>query len=558
MKILIVALNSKYTHTCLSVRYLNNAVKEICESLICEYTINDNTSEISRDLYSKGADCIAFSCYIWNIEKVLKISSELKKANPKLKIVLGGHEVEHNSTEILKENPMIDAVLRGEGEISLRCFVESMINGKIPSDATLITYRESGNIVCLPDTSETVDLNKIPFPYDETIDELKTKIIYYESSRGCPYNCTYCISGKGHKVRFLDVSRVKEELMFFISHKVPLVKFVDRTFNADVKRAKEIFKFLAENPSDTCFHMELAGNLIDDETLEILSKVPKGALQFEIGVQTTNPCTMDAIERKVPFERLSQSVKKLIELGNIHIHLDLIAGLPKEDLTSFKKSFDDVISLRPDALQLGFLKLLKGSKIRREEDLYGYVYSQYPPYEVISNNFITYREIQELKITENALDKYYNSNAFKNSLDYLFNSFESPYMIFYKLGNYISTNYPVGYGFSRQQLFDVMYKCFNDLGYGFSLALKKDYLQSFKPGKRPYWFDAPDNTLLQKVYSMFKDEEYKKEKYPFYYDLPAKEIMKHIYAEKFDDRILVFDYNKNLVYDETDYLNQFN
>ncbi len=558
MKILIVALNSKYTHTCLSVRYLNNAVKDICESSICEYTINDNISEVCSDLYNMQADCIAFSCYIWNIEKVLKISSELKKANPELKIILGGHEVEHNSTEILREHHEIDAVLRGEGEISLRCFVKSMIDGKIPSDATLVTYREGDKIVCLPDTDETVDLNKIPFPYDETIDELKNKIIYYESSRGCPYSCTYCISGNGHKVRFLDVSRVKDELMFFISHKVPLVKFVDRTFNADVKRAKEIFKFLAENPSETRFHMELAGNLIDDETLEILSKVPKGILQFEIGVQTTNPCTMDAIERNVSFEKLSGPVKKLIESGNIHIHLDLIAGLPKEDLNSFKKSFDEVISLRPDALQLGFLKLLKGSKIRREDALYGYVYSQYPPYEVISNDFITYREILELKLTENALDKFYNNNAFENTLEYLFNRIESPYIIFYKLGSFIKSSYPVGYGLSRQQLYDIMYECFNDMGYGFFLALKKDYLLSFKPGKRPYWFDEPDNTLIEKVYSMFKDEEYKRESYPFYYDVPAKEIMKHIYAERFSDRILIFDYKKNRVYDETDYLNEIN
>lgn len=553
MKLLIVALNSKYTHTSLSVRCIHGAVKDICDSSFVEYTINDNQESVVADIFARKPDCIAFSCYIWNIENVLKIASVIKKASPGTTIVLGGHEVEHDSESILNEYKYIDAVLRGEGEISMREYVKCFLGEKDISSAFSITYRKDDEIVYLPDAKTFVDLNEVPFVYDDSIDEIKNKVIYYETSRGCPYNCTYCLSGEGHKVRFLDVERVKKEFDFFIKKRVPLVKLVDRTFNADIKRAKEIFEFVAQNPGDTCFHMELSGDIIDDETIEILSKVKKGTLQFEIGVQTTNPETTKAINRKVSFDKLKTVVTRLMSKDNIHIHLDLIAGLPYEDLTSFKNSFNEVIAIKPHVLQLGFLKMLKGSYIRGQQHDFGYEFKDFAPYEIIKNDFISFEELLELKITENALDRFYNSGYFKNTMEYLMSKTKDYYGIFHKIGLYMSMEYPTGYAFSKQLLFDIIYECFGKDDDVFVEKLKKDYLISFRPGARPCWMGEHNDEYTKIAYEMFKDEELKKEHYPFYYDVPAKEIMKHIYAEKFKDSVLLFDHYRNAVYDITEY-----
>ena len=554
MNLVIVALNSKYTHTSLSVRCLYNAVKDISDCSFKEYTINDSVDDVCMDLYAQNPHCVAFSCYIWNIEFVLKTASLLKKANPNIKIVLGGHEAEHDGINIILKNPFVDAVLHGEGEISLKIYVKYLMGQIAENELESVTYKKGEEIIETPVCAEKADLNALPFVYDETIEEIKNKIIYYETSRGCPYNCTYCISGEGHSVRFLDVERVKKELTFFMEHKVPLVKFVDRTFNADKKRAKEIFSFIADNPSDTCFHMELSGDLMDEETVAILSRAKKGSMQFEIGVQSTHGKTLDAVERKMSLERLKTGVKELLTKTDIHIHLDLIAGLPYEDINTFKNSFNEVIALNPHVLQLGFLKLLKGSKIRSNDELHGYKYKDFPPYEIICNNYISYGDILTLKNVEEALERYYNSGSFKCSLKEIFKSYPDAYEVFLKIGNHFKTLYPTGYAFSKQKLYDILYECFKDIGKEFMYALKKDYLMSFRPGKRPYWFDEPDTSLTQKVYEMFKDEELKKEKFPCYFDVPAKEIMKHIHGERFGDVVLLFDYREEKVYDVTGYL----
>lgn len=554
MKLVLAALNTKYIHTSLSVRCLYASVKDICQCVLKEYTINDSLDSIAADIYAQSPDAVAFSCYIWNIDMVLKIASVLKKSNPRLVVILGGYEVEFDSENILKLNPQADAVVRGEGEITLRSYVSYLQNNAEATSLCGVTYRRDGQVIYTPDCTLCADMDELPFVYDDTIDQFKNRIIYYESSRGCPYGCTYCISGETRRVRFRSVDRVINELKFFMEHSVPLVKFVDRTFNANPKRAKEIFKFIAEHPSDTKFHMELAGDIIDDETIDILSNVKKGTLQFEIGVQTTNPHTMKAIDRNISFDKLSRAVTKLLKPGNIHIHLDLIAGLPHEDLTSFKNSFNEVISLRPHVLQLGFLKLLKGSKIRLHEHKYGYVYRDWPPYEVISNDFISYDDILELKMVEEALERYYNSGAFVNTIEVLFEHCDNPYEVFYTIGNYFKRNYTSNYAFSKQALYDILYDCYKDIGTEFFEALKKDYLISFRPGKRPGWFDMHDDTLLAKAYELFKDEEFKKAHFPHYYDVPAKEILKHIHPERFSYGVLVFDYSYGTVHDVSRYL----
>ena len=299
--------------------------------------------------------------------------------------------------------------------------------------------------------------------------------------------------------------------------------------------------------------MELAGDIIDDETIELLKAAPKGRMQFEIGVQTTNPDTMNAIERKIAFEKIRSNVSKLMESGNIHIHLDLIAGLPYEDIASFKKSFNDVIDIRPDMLQLGFLKMLKGSKIRAEEHFHGYVYRPYPPYEIISNSYINYNDIIELKRVEDALDKFYNSGNFKMSMNFLFDKYGDKYQIFYDISEYIKNNFKK-MAFSGQALFDVLYECFKNFGSKFAEALKYDFLSCFRAAKRPSWFDRYDDTLLQQTYDMFKDEELKRLHFPMYYDVPAKEVMKHVHAEKFSYGVMLFDYKEKKVFNITKHL----
>ncbi len=551
MKVILCALNAKYIHSSLSVRCLKNAVSDLCDCIIKEYSINDTIDSICRDIHSVGADCVAFSCYIWNIDMVLKLSAVLKCTNPEIKIILGGYEVMFDSVNILSDNPQIDAVIGGEGEITLANYLKAVTNcGKV-ADVCGITYRSEGKIISNPEETDICDLNSLPFAYEDGFEQCKDKIVYYESSRGCPFGCTYCISGKDSRVRFVNVDRVKRELDCFIDGCVPLVKFVDRTFNANPKRAKEILRHIASRNGNTVFHMEIAGDILDDETIEIASSVREGMLRFEIGVQTTNSKTMKAIERNISYKKLAENVEKLRSYGNVHLHLDLIAGLPYEDIESFKKSFNDVIRLKPHVLQLGFLKLLKGSKIRAQEKEFGYVYSPFPPYEVISNEFMSYDDILEIKGVEEALERYYNSGSFVNTMNYLFEKHPSEYDVFKYISDSFSDSYPAGYAFSKQKLYEILLNCFSHMGTEFFEKLKMDYLINFRPGKRPEWFDKPDLSLLEKTYAVFRDEKLKKEFFPEYYDVPAKEVMKHMHPERFSYGVLLFDYKERRAYNIT-------
>ena len=438
MKIILATLNAKYIHTNIAIRTIARYCNEFNPE-VREFTINDDIDGIIASLHSEKADVIAFSCYIWNIEKTLYVAQSLKKVNPSLKIVLGGHEVSHSAEEILKDYKYIDFVISGEGEKPFLMLLRAL-SGEISLEkVTSLAYREENEIKKTP-ILPYGDINEYPFPYDESVKDYKGKILYYESSRGCPFNCSYCLSGDNRRVNYLKLERVKKELLFFIENEVPLVKFVDRTFNADKKRALEIWKFIIANSKKTCFHFELAGSLIDDDAIALLKTAPKGIIQFEIGVQSTNDETIKAIGRNIEFEAVKENVKKLLETDNIHIHLDLIAGLPYENYDSFRKSFDDVVSVRPHVLQLGFLKLLKGSRLRGEAEKYGYKYKEKAPYEVMENSFITFDEIIKLKGIENIFDRYYNSGDFKRTMDFLFERIKSPYEIFETIYDYFITH----------------------------------------------------------------------------------------------------------------------
>ncbi len=417
MKILLTTLNSKYVHSNLAIKYLYAVAEKARGSIkIQEFTINNDDKYIFTELVRGEYDVVCFSCYVWNIDRIRNLSNNLKKANPQVRIVLGGPEVSYDSIAFMKENSYVDFIVVGEGELSFSKLMENFVNDEqdfhtIPG----LTYRQMGKIFVNP-VARPIKFENIPFPYEFVASE-RDKVVYYESARGCPYQCSYCLSSVDKSMRVLPVHRVKRDLTYFIYKKVMQVKFVDRTFNWDKKRAKEIFAFLiATDNGYTNFHFEICGDLIDDEFLNVIKNARKGLFQFEIGIQSINERTLIACNRHSDILVLFHNIKKLRDLGNIHIHVDLIAGLPYEDYTSFSNSFNSAYELKPDHLQLGFLKLLKGSPIRNQVEQYGYEFNELAPYDVISNKFITAFQLSKLKMIEKILDLYYNRGGFNSSL----------------------------------------------------------------------------------------------------------------------------------------------
>lgn len=537
MRVVLTTLNAKYIHVNLALRSIGRYCEEFNPE-ICEYTVNDNIDNIIASLHMKKADVIAFSCYIWNIEKALYISQCLKKVNPFLKIILGGHEVSHDSKSIMAENPWIDYIIRGEGEKPMLSLLRNISENFDVANAGSLTYRCGKDIKETP-LAENGSLNEYPFAYDESIREFRGKIIYYESSRGCPFNCSYCLSGDNRRVDFLSLERVKKELLFFIENGVPLVKFVDRTFNADKERAKEIWKFIIENSKNTCFHFELAGSLIDDETVELLKTAPKGIIQFEIGVQSTNEKTIRAIGRSIEFEKVRDNVKKLLQADNIHIHLDLIAGLPYENYESFKKSFDEVIKIRPHVLQLGFLKLLKGSKLRSETEKYGYKYKEKAPYEVMGNDFISFEEIIKLKFIEELLERYYNSGDFTRSINFLFERENSAFGVFEKIYDYFTQNALFDRSVSLEAHYELLEKIFPYDG--FSDCVKADRLTN-KKAKLSY---ENEKEFKEACFEFLKKRENVEKYLPAYISLPPRKIYTKLRFEKLFGGVYLYDTFQN-------------
>ncbi len=544
MKVLLTTLNAKYIHVNLALKCIAKFCKDF-SPVIKEYTINDNIDSVISGIYNFKADVIAFSCYIWNIEKILYISECIKKASPDVKIILGGHEVSYDAENILKENEFVDYIIRGEGEFPSKKLFECIKHNGNIKDVPSVTYRKNGEIISNP-LSDSISLNDYEFVYDDEIKDYKGKIIYYESSRGCPYNCSYCLSSNTKKVNFLDLERVKKDLMFFVENDVPLVKFVDRTFNADKKRANEIFKFIIKNKKNTKFHFELAGNLIDDETINILKDAPKDLIQFEIGVQSTNENTINEIGRNIDFEKVKNNVEKILKLNTIHVHLDLIAGLPYEDYNSFKKSFDDVISIRAQMLQLGFLKLLKGSIIRKEYEKFNYKFKSKAPYEVMSNDFISFDELIKLKNIENVLDKYYNSGDFNFTINFLFENFESKFEIFEKISNYYEKNGLFEIAVSVDKQYDVLSEIFKFD----SLAdcIKMDRMLN-KKAKMAY-----DHTedFKKQCFEFLKVEKNVKKYLPNFKESSSKKMYSLLRFEKMFGKVYMYDKKNSILCEITD------
>ncbi len=437
MKILLVGINAKYIHSNLAVRTLRsyaekNVRREDLEIEIEEYTINQQKEDILRDIYEKEADMVCFSCYIWNMGYVETIARELSKICPDTSIWLGGPEVSYDAREVLIRNPEIKGVMRGEGE----CTFAELCAGEALTGILGITFRDGDGRICENEWREPADLDEVPFVYED-LEEFAHKIIYYETSRGCPFSCSYCLSSIDKKLRFRSFSLVKEELDFFLEQRAEQVKFVDRTFNCSHSHAMKIWKYIAEHDNGiTNFHFEISADLLNEEELELIKGMRPGLIQLEIGVQSTNERTIQEIRRTMDFEKLSQAVRILKDMGNVHQHLDLIAGLPYEDIQSFARSFDDVYGLRPHQLQLGFLKVLKGSYMEENREAYGLVCMDEPPYEVLYTRWLSFKDILKLKGIEEMVEVYYNSRQFEHAVSMLEEIFDSPFCIYERLWEY--------------------------------------------------------------------------------------------------------------------------
>ena len=457
MKILLAACNAKYIHSNLAVYDLKAYSSDYDEHVILrEYTINQPKDEILKDIYSSGADVVCFSCYIWNTSFVRELIRDLVKILPKTAFWAGGPEVSYDAEKFLTEMPEMTGVMVGEGEKTFHDLLEFYIDGKDSlEEISGIAYR-TGDKIIHNGWRELMDLSAIPFVY-EHLEKFENRIIYYESSRGCPFSCSYCLSSIDKKLRFRDLELVKKELQFFLDHRVPQVKFVDRTFNCKHEHAMTIWKYILEHDNGvTNFHFEISADLLREEEMELMSQMRPGLIQLEIGVQSTNPETIRAIHRHMDLKKLEHCVNRVHSFRNIHQHLDLIAGLPYEDYDIFHQSFNDVYQMKPDQLQLGFLKVLKGSLMQKEAEGYGIVYKEKEPYEVLSTNWLTYGEVLKLKMVESMVEVYYNSGQFWHTLEYLV-PFEKDAFTFYeKLGSFYEKKGYSEISHSRMRRYEIL------------------------------------------------------------------------------------------------------
>lgn len=465
MKILLVACNAKYIHSNLAVYDLQAYASDYADHIVLkEYTINQQKDDIMRDIYLEHPEVVCVSCYIWNLSFVKELMADLIKILPGADFWAGGPEVSYDAEKFLTENSEFKGVMVGEGEETFKelagYYVEK--NPQNLKDMTGICYRDGDQIIH-NGWRQIMDLSSIPFIYKD-LSEFKNRIIYYESSRGCPFSCSYCLSSIDKKLRFRDTETVKKELQFFIDNKVPQVKFVDRTFNCKHDHAMAIWKYINEHDNGvTNFHFEISADLLREEELQEMSTMRPGLIQLEIGVQSTNPDTIKAIHRTMDFEKLKGIVDRIHSFGNIHQHLDLIAGLPYEDYDSFRHSFNDVYALKPQQLQLGFLKVLKGSHMMEMCKEYGIVYKTQEPYEVLSTKWLDYDHVLKLKTVENMVEVYYNSGQFQNTLEYLENFFQDAFSIYERLGSFYMEK---GYGdvsHTRMRRYEILLEFLEDV-----------------------------------------------------------------------------------------------
>ena len=545
MKTLLIAINAKYIHSNLAVYSLKAGAGQWKDEVeIAEYTINQQVDDILMSLYQKHPDILCFSCYIWNISFVRELIRDLAKILPETAFWAGGPEVSYDAENFLTEMPEVTGVLVGEGEKTFHDLLEYYIDGKGSlGEIRGIAYRD-GEEIRHNGWRELMNLSEIPFVYQH-LEEFENRIIYYESSRGCPFSCSYCLSSIDKKLRFRDLELVKKELQFFLDHKVPQVKFVDRTFNCKHEHAMAIWKYILEHDNGvTNFHFEVSADLLRDEEMDLMAKMRPGLIQLEIGVQSTNQETIRAIHRHMDLDKLERCVDRVHSFRNIHQHLDLIAGLPYEDYDTFHRSFNDVYQMKPDQLQLGFLKVLKGSLMQEEAEKYGIVHKEKEPYEVLSTKWLPYGDVLKLKAVESMVEVYYNSGQFQHTLEYLVPLAKDAFTFYESLGAFYEKKGYSEISHSRMRRYEILLEYLQEeTDVSVEKASQKmlyDLYLREKLKKRPSF--APD----QKVYET-AIWDYRK----------ANHISKTAHIEVFEDgRAVLFDYERrdplsNNAYTET-------
>ena len=550
MKILLTAINAKYIHSNLAV-YSLKAYSQDEGVELAEYTINQRSEDILMDIYKRRPDVLCFSCYIWNLDVVEELVRELGKLMPDLAIWLGGPEVSYDAKDVLCRLPIVRGVMKGEGEETFaelckiyRC---SKHTDEELENLAGITFRRADGTIIENPWREVMDLSKVPFVY-QRIEDFEHKIVYYESSRGCPFSCSYCLSSVDKRLRFRNLELVKQELQFFLDHKVPQVKFVDRTFNCKHDHAIAIWKYIAEHDNGiTNFHFEVAADLLNEEELKILEGMRPGLVQLEIGVQSTNPDTIRAIRRTMDFDKVSEVVARIQKKGNIHQHLDLIAGLPYEDIQSFAHSFDDVYALKPEQLQLGFLKVLKGSYMEEQQKAYGLEHKSRPPYEVLYTKWLSYEDVIRLKGIEEMVEVYYNSRQFTHTIEALEQEYPSSFEMYDRLREYYEEK---GYGsvqHKRSARYDILlsyilYHHPKKVQYYRELLIYDYYLRE-NAKTRPE-FAGEYKVSKEELRTFYENEEEKRKYLVNYqaYDRNQMRKMTHLEYFSYFGKYILFDY----------------
>lgn len=557
MKILLAAINAKYIHSNLAVYSLKAFANDTNADIeIAEYTINQQTDDILQDIYKKSPDMIAFSCYIWNIRYVEELIREVKKIKKDITIWVGGPEVSYDGKAVLERLPQVDGVMKGEGEQTFKELIHHYQTKEGCLDEILgIVYRTDDGEIRENEWRPVMDLSKVPFIYED-MSLFEHKIIYYESSRGCPFRCSYCLSSVDKCLRFRDIELVKRELQFFIDQKVPQVKFVDRTFNCKHEHSMAIWRYIHEHDNGiTNFHFEISADLLNEEEMALMSQMRPGLIQLEIGVQSTNPDTIREIKRTMRFEKVADNVRRINKGRNIHQHLDLIAGLPYEDYESFRKSFNDVYALEPEQLQLGFLKVLKGSYMDENKACYDLLYKDLPPYEVLSTKWLPYDDVLRLKGIEEMVEVYYNSRQFCYTLPYLMRQFVDAFTLFERLSQFYAREGLLMLSQSRASRYEILLKFAEEIDAEnkerYRQLLILDYYIRENAKTRPVF--AGEETCDKDFIREFYDREEENHSYLQGYDgYDKRKLRKMTHIEHFDfavlgdmeekETILLFDY----------------
>ena len=539
MKVLLTAVNAKYIHSNPAVYSLQKFVTAYAPEYgrnveLAEFTINHYADDILQEIYRRRPDVVAFSCYIWNLQMIERVLEDLPRVLPEVQIWAGGPEVSYDAPEFLKKHDCMTGVMMGEGEETFLELMEYWHGKNKLNETPGITWRDGEGEIKVQPGRPLLDMNRIPFLYDE-LDDFEHRIIYYESSRGCPFSCSYCLSSIDKSVRFRDAQTVVKELQFFLDRKVPQVKFVDRTFNCRHSHALTIWNYIREHDNGiTNFHFEIAADLLNEEELALLNTMRPGLVQLEIGVQSTNQKTIEAIDRVMDFSHLCSVVKRVQSGHNIHQHLDLIAGLPWENFDSFRQSFNDVYHLYPDQLQLGFLKVLKGSRMQEKAEEYGIVYHSDPVYEVFYTNWISYQEILELKQIEDMVEVYYNSGQFPNTIRHLEKEFCDPFTMYQRMAAFYGQQGWWGQSHSRMQRFEMLREFIHSIsenGIYDELLLLDLYLRE-NSKSRPKW--APDLQNEKKQFlDWFRQEEQEHQVLKGYEGFSARQMMNMVHLERF-------------------------